>query len=114
MEGIYNKMVIVNARYCLLNGKVMTCCRSYTSIEYHEKELSITFTTPLWITNVHAYDIPKCVYLDDEKLNIKLVFNDFGIELVYKFTPSGYNKIKKAIDKRLKIVENDFIDSEKS
>lgn len=97
-------MKIVNARYCTLNGKLLTCPRQNTSIEYEDKELSITFTTPLFMSNVHAYDFKHCIEREPKSNNITLNFPDLGVSLVYKFTKSGFNKVNKAIDERLKLV----------
>ena len=100
----YKRMKIVNARYCTLNGKLLTCPRQNTSIRFEDKELILTFTTPLFITNVHAYDFKSCVEVDSASYNVILNFPDIGVSLVYKFTKSGFEKINDAINERLKLI----------
>jgi len=98
-------MKIINARYCKLNGKVITCDRHHTSVEIDDDDLFITFTNPLFIINVHAYEFMKCLEIDEQKYDISLYFNDFGIELNYKFTKSGFKKVFHAIQEKLDLID---------
>jgi len=96
-------MTIVNARYCRLNNKVINCERKHTSISYKKNDLFLTFYTPIFSFNVHAFDFENDIIMDDDLYEVTLYPGDLNITFSFKMTESGYKKIRNAYNVKAKI-----------